>query len=448
MFRATTKYVLVSNMAIASGFPATPVRPFGQRYAFVVVGVIFFALLISSAMRAAPGVLLQPLQTAFGWSRDTVSLSAAIGILVYGLTGPFAAALMERIGLRRTVMTALLLMCLSTGASLFMTQAWQLMLTWGLLSGIGTGSIAAVLGATVVNRWFSTNRGFVLGLMSASTATGTLIFLPAMAALAESSSWRAVATVLAIAAAGLIPVIFFLVPERPSSIGLTRFGAEPDEVVPPARAAGAGFVAETFGILASAAKTRTFWLLFGTFFICGLTTNGLVGTHLIAFCGDHGIPEVAAAGLLATMGLFDLVGTTLSGWLTDRFDPRKLLFAYYAFRGLSLLYLPYSGFSGWTLSAFAVLYGLDWIATVPPTAKLASEAFGDRAGPIVFGWIFAGHQMGGATAAFVAGLIRQQQGDYGTAFFLAGLTGVVAAAMAMIINRKPREPAMPLPQAA
>ena len=413
---------------------STP-RPFGQRYAFVVVAVVFCALLVSSATRSAPGVLLQPLENAFGWSRDTVSLSAAVGILVYGLTGPFAAALMERVGLRRTVIGALVLMAGSTAASLFMTQPWHLIATWGVVSGIGTGSVAAVLGATITNRWFSTNRGLVMGLMSASTATGTLIFLPIMAALAESGGWKTVATVIAIAAAALIPVIYLLVPERPASIGLTRFGAKPDEVPPAARAAGAGFIAETFGILASSAKTGTFWLLFATFFICGFTTNGLVGTHLIAFCGDHGIPEVAAAGLLATMGVFDLVGTTFSGWLTDRFDPRKLLLVYYGFRGLSLLYLPYSGFSGWTLSIFAVFYGLDWIATVPPTLKLSNEAFGDRSGPIVFGWILAGHQIGGASAAYFAGYLRQLQGDYATAFFVAGLTGLVAAVLAMMINR-------------
>jgi len=425
-----------------------PTRPFGQRYAFVVVAVIFLCLLISSALRAAPGVLLQPLQSAFGWGRDTVSLSAAIGILIYGLTGPFAAALMERIGLRRTVIGALILMSASTAASLFMTQPWHLMATWGIVSGVGTGSIAAVLGATIANRWFSTNRGLVMGLMSASTATGTLIFLPAMAALAESGSWKAVVIAIAVASAVLIPLIYFLVPERPAAIGLIRYGAKPDEVVPPARAAGSGFIAETFGILGDAAKTKTFWLLFATFFICGFTTNGLVGTHLIAYCGDHGIPEVAAAGLLATMGVFDLIGTTFSGWLTDRFDPRKLLLVYYGFRGLSLLYLPYSGFSGWTLSVFAVLYGLDWIATVPPTLKLANEAFGDRRGPIVFGWILAGHQAGGASAAFFAGYLRQLQGDYATAFYVAGLTGIVAAGLAMMINRKAREPEMPLPQAA
>ncbi|MDR3475150.1 MAG: MFS transporter [Devosia sp.] len=427
----------------------TQTRPFGQRYALVVVAVIFCALLISSAIRAAPGVLLQPLQDAFGWSRDTVSLSAAIGILVYGLVGPFAAALMERVGMRRTVIGALLLMAGATLASLFMTQSWQLMLTWGLLSGAGTGSVAAVLGATVANRWFATNRGLVMGLMSASTATGTLIFLPAMAALAENGGWKSVATAVSIAAVAVVPFVYFLVPERPSAIGLTRYGAAPDEVVPPARAAGQGFIAATFGILADAVRMRTFWLLFGTFFICGFTTNGLVGTHLIAYCGDHGIPEVAAAGLLATMGVFDLIGTTFSGWLTDRLDPRKLLFVYYAFRGLSLLCLPYSGFSGWTLSVFAVLYGLDWIATVPPTLKLSNEAFGDRAGPIVFGWVVAGHQAGGAAAAFLAGAIRQSQGDYTTAFLLAGTTGLVAAAMAMTINRGGRGlPTLPVPAPA
>ncbi|MGN6103053.1 MAG: MFS transporter [Devosia sp.] len=423
-------------------------RPFGQRYAFVVVAVIFTALLGSSAMRAAPGVLLQPLQSAFGWSRDTVSLSAAIGILVYGLTGPFAAALMERVGLRRTVLGALVLMSGSTATSLFMTEPWQLIATWGLVSGLGTGAVAAVLGATIANRWFSTNRGLVMGLMSASTATGTLIFLPAMAALAESIGWKAVVIAISIGAAVLIPLVYFLVPERPAAIGLVRYGAAPDEVVPPARAAGAGFIAETFGILGGAMKTRTFWLLFATFFVCGLTTNGLVGTHLIAFCGDHGIPEVAAAGLLATMGVFDLIGTTLSGWLTDRFDPRELLMVYYGVRGLSLLYLPYSGFSGWTLSAFAVLYGLDWIATVPPTAKLSPEAFGDRAGPIVFGWVLAGHQMGGATAAFLAGLIRQETGNYANAFLLAGLTGLLAAGLSIMINRGSRTPLSPVPQPA
>ena len=287
------------------------------------------------------------------------------------------------------------------------------------------------------------SKGFSRG-----AAPDNLLFLPVMAVMAESGGWKTVVTAITIAAAALIPVVFFLLPERPASIGLGRYGAPAGEVVPDSRAAQQGFIAETFGTLAMAARTRTFWLLFITFGICGFTANGLVGTHLIAYCGDHGISEVAAAGLLATMGIFDLIGTTASGWLTDRFDPRKLLLAYYTVRGLSLLYLTYSGFSGWTLSAFAVLYGLDWIATIPPTAKLANEAFGDRAGPIVFGWVLTGHQVGAALAAFLAGLVRQEQGDYAMAFFAAGVTGLVAGGLAMMINRGRATPNLALPAGA
>ncbi len=409
-------------------------RPFGQRYAFVVVAVIFLALLAAAGLRSAPSVMMVPLEESFGWRRDVISLAAAIGIFLYGLAGPFAAALMERIGLRRTLLAALALMSGSTLASLAMTAPWQLIATWGVLSGIGSGAVATVLGATIVNRWFKTNRGLVMGLMSASSATGMLIFLPVMATLAQSGGWRPVAMAVAIAIALLIPLVWLLVPERPASIGQLRYGAEPGDVPPSSPASQGNFIAHTLGTLRRAAGTRTFWYLFATFFVCGFTTNGLVGTHLIAFCGDMGIPEVQAAGLLAMMGVFDLIGTTLSGWLTDRFDPRKLLGFYYAVRGLSLMYLPYSGFSATSLTIFAVLYGLDWIATVPPTLRLTNEAFGDRSGPIVFGWIVAGHQVGAAAAAFFGGVLRQMQGDYATAFLIAGMTGIIAACISLLID--------------
>ncbi len=409
-------------------------RPFGQRYAFVVVAVIFLALLAAAGLRSAPSVMMVPLEESFGWGRDVISLAAAIGIFLYGLAGPFAAALMERIGLRRTLLAALALMSGSTLASLAMTAPWQLVATWGVLSGVGSGAVATVLGATIVNRWFKTNRGLVMGLMSASSATGMLIFLPVLAALAQSGGWRPVALVVAVAIALLIPLVWLLVPERPASIGLVRYGAGPDDVAPVSPAAQGNFIAHTLGTLRRAAGTRVFWYLFATFFVCGFTTNGLVGTHLIAFCSDMGIAEVQAAGLLAMMGVFDLIGTTLSGWLTDRFDPRKLLGIYYAVRGLSLMYLPYSGFSIASLTIFAVLYGLDWIATVPPTLRLTNEAFGDRSGPIVFGWIVAGHQVGAASAAFFAGLLRQMQGDYATAFLISGMTGIIAACIALLID--------------
>ncbi|TGQ50115.1 MFS transporter [Mesorhizobium sp. M1C.F.Ca.ET.193.01.1.1] len=414
-------------------------RPFGQRYAFVVVAVIFLCLLIAAGLRSAPSVMMLPLEESFGWRRDVVSLAAAVGIFLYGMTGPFAAALMERIGLRRTLLVSLLVMSGSTALSL-----WHLLITWGVFSGIGSGAVATVLGATIVNRWFKTNRGLVMGLMSASSATGLLVFLPLLASLAQAGGWKPVAIAIAIATAALVPLVYLLVPERPASIGQVRYGADADDVPP---ASQGNFLAHTLNTLRRAAGTRVFWYLFATFFICGFTTNGLVGTHLISFCGDMGIGEVQAAGLLSLMGIFDLIGTTLSGWLTDRFDPRKLLGVYYAVRGLSLIYLPYSGFSAVSLIIFAVLYGLDWIATVPPTLRLANEAFGDRSGPIVFGWIVAGHQVGAAAAAAFGGTMRELQGNYELAFLIAGMTGIAAACISLLINTS-RPAFEPEPQAA
>ncbi len=408
-------------------------RPFGQKYAFVVAGVIFLALLATAGVRAAPGVLILPLGKAFGWSRDTISLSAALGIFLYGMVGPFAAALMQAVGVRRTLIGALVLMAVSISASAWMTQPWHLMVTWGLFSGIGSGCVAIVLGATVVNRWFVTHRGLMMGLLTASTATGTLAFLPALAAIAEHGGWRPVVWTVAAGCALLIPLAWWLLPERPSDIGLRPYGATEDEVDTAPRR---NLLSIALGTLAAASKQRTFWFLFATFFICGFTTNGLIGTHFIAMCGDHGIPEVRAAGLLAMMGAFDLVGTTLSGWLTDRYDPRKLLFVYYGLRGLSLIWLPYSDFSFASLSLFGMFYGLDWIATVPPTLRLATEAFGDRDAPVVFGWVAAGHQVGAASAAFFAGALRTQSGNYLQPFVVAGITGLIAAGLALMINRR------------
>lgn len=413
----------------------TPVsrRPFGQNYAFVVAGVTFASLLVSAGLRAAPGVLLVPLEQAFGWSRSTTSLSAAIGIFLYGLVGPFAAALMQRFGIKRVLASALAVMALAVGSSAFMSEPWHLFLSWGVVSGLASGCVAVVLGAAVVNRWFTTNRGFVMGLLTASTATGTLIFLPGLAAIAQAGGWRPVVLTVAAGAALLVPLVLLLMPERPQDIGLVPYGADPAH--PPAEVRRENpFMAAINGLL-DASRSRDFWLLFATFFVCGFTTNGLVGTHLIAFCADQGIAEVQAAGLLAMMGVFDLFGTTFSGWLTDRFDARKLLFVYYGLRGLSLIWLPFTDFSVVSLSIFAAFYGLDWIATVPPTLKLTNQAFGERAAPIVFGWIVAGHQLGGASAAFFGGLVRTMEGRYLEAFVAAGLTGVGAALLSLLIGR-------------
>jgi len=413
-------------------------RPFGQNYAWVVAGVIFLSLLAAAGLRSAPGVLLTPLHEAFGWERGQLSAAAAIGIFLYGLVGPFAAALMQTLGLKRTLLAGLALMSASTALSLFMTEPWHYVATWGVLSGFGSGAVALVLGTAVVNRWFVARRGLVMGLLSASTATGSLIFLPAMAALAQAGGWRPVVIAVSAASAALIPLVLLLLPERPSDIGQKPYGASeaPDDAP---RGPAVDAVKLALGTLAGAARTPTFWLLFATFFVCGFTTNGLVGTHLISLCADKGLLLVQAGGLLALMGLFDMVGTTASGWLTDRYDPRKLLFVYYSLRGLSLMALPFLTFDAFSLTIFAVFYGLDWLATVPPTVRLANENFGERNAPIVFGWVAAGHQAGAATAAFLGGVLRDVQGSYLQAFVLAGILGLFAGAAALWIGRGDRE---------
>jgi len=409
----------------------------------VVVGVIFLCLLFAAGLRATPSVLLVPLQDAFGWSRSTISFAAALGIFFYGMVGPFAAAAMERFGLRRVVLIALVGMSASSMASAFMTQSWHLVALWGVFSGMASGAVATVLGATIANRWFQTHRGLAMGVLTASTATGNLIFLPVLAALASSGDWTRAVWAVSIAILTMAPLVWWLVPNRPTDVGLVPFGADPSAPRTPA-APRTGLIAATFGALSRASRTRAFWFLFATFWVCGFTTNGLVGTHLIALCGDHGIEQVQAAGLLSLMGIFDLIGTTASGWLTDRYDPRKLLFVYYGLRGLSLIALPYTDFSFYSLSIFAVFYGLDWIATVPPTLRLANEAFGERDAPVVFGWIVAGHQIGAATAAWMGGFVREATGSYLMAFVLSGATGIIAAIIALLIKRQratPLEPA-------
>ncbi|PZQ56651.1 MAG: MFS transporter [Novosphingobium pentaromativorans] len=405
--------------------------------AWIVVAVTFFALLFSAGLRSAPGVMMLPLELHFGWDRATISFSAALGILLYGLVGPFAAALMMSFGIKRTMLAGLALMAASTFASRWMTAPWHFMLSWGVLSGIGSGAVASVLGAAVVNRWFATRQGLVMGLLSASTATGALVFLPFLAWLSEGGAWRPVALAVSLGCAALIPVVWLFVPEHPQARGVRRFGeAAHTPPAPPMKQAATPWLA--IEALVRASRRPVFWLLAGSFFVCGLTTNGLVGTHMIAFCGDHGIAPVAAAGLLSLMGFFDLIGTTASGWLTDRHDPRRLLAVYYGLRGLSLLALPFIDFGTVSLTVFAVFYGLDWIATVPPTVKLANQSFGERDAPIVFGWVLVAHQMGAALAAFGAGVIREQTGTYAPAFLVAGAFAVAAALVFMVgFGRKP-----------
>lgn len=404
-------------------------------YSWIAAAVAFFVLLAAAGVRATPSVLIVPLENAFGWGRDTISFAIAVNIFLYGLMGPFAAAAMQRFGIRRVIIFALALLALAVSGSTLISQTWQLVLTWGVLVGFGSGIAAMVFGATIVNRWFSERRGLVMGLLTASTATGSLVFLPILAAIAEDYGWQPVAWVTAVAVAVMIPVVFFLLPERPQDLGLGRLGEAPGAA--PAAATG-NPIFTAFRILRRASKVRDFWLLAGSFFVCGLTTNGLIGTHLIAACSDQGIPETTGAALLAAMGIFDLIGTTASGWLSDRYSSRWLLFWYYGLRGLSLVYLPFSGYSFYGLSVFAVFYGLDWIATVPPTLKLTNDAFGKDDAPVVFGWIAAAHQAGAATAAFGAGIMRTALEGYLEAFLIAGLVCVATAFMVLAIGRGSR----------
>ena len=406
-------------------------------YAWIVLAITFVVLLISAATRATPGVLIVPLEKEFGWSRATISFAISTNLLLYGLMGPFAAGLVNRYGPRRVMSASAFLMGLGTLSTIVMKQSWELVALWGVVVGVGTGMIAIVMGATVVQRWFHLHRGLALGLLTASSATGQLIFLPLLAKLVEAHGWRWAVIVISGVALLVAPIAFWIMRDRPADKGLRPLGLAPTEPAP-AAAVAANPVVAALSALKMASRRREFWILAGSFFVCGASTNGLVGTHLIPACMDHGIPEVQAAGLLALMGIFDLIGTTGSGWLSDRFDNRLLLLTYYGFRGLALLYLPYGFVSeGHGLSIFAVFYGLDWIATVPPTVALTRQAFGAEKAGLVFGWILAAHQVGAALAASVAGLIRTHEGAYDHAFIIAGVLCMIAAIGVLFAAKRP-----------
>jgi len=403
-------------------------------YGWFVVATTFAVLLVSAAIRATPGVLIVPLEREFGWSRATISGAISVNLLLYGLMGPFCAAIAERIGIRRTMALAMVLLSAALLLATGMSRPWHLVVLWGVLVGSGTGMAAMVIGTAVVTRWFARRRGLVLGALTASTATGQLLFLPVLARLAEGDGWRTALRVVAAAAVAAAGIAFLFVRESPASLGLRPYGAAPGEEVGVPRRGNPAVVA--VATLGRASRSRDFWLLAGTFFVCGASTNGLIGTHLIPACMDHGIPEVRAAGILATMGIFDLFGTTISGWLSDRWDSRMLLFTYYGLRGLSLILLPDALVTdGAGLNVFTVFYGLDWIATVPPTVRLTTDAFGSEDAPIVFGWVFAAHQVGAGVAALGAGVIRTRLGDYHHAFVASGMICLVAAMLALLVQR-------------
>jgi len=403
--------------------------------AWIVAGITFGTLFATAGFRSAPSVLILPLEEDFGWRRDVISLAVAINVLLYGLTAPFAAALMERFTVRKVVMAAT---TVGTGAllTIWMSQSWHLMLLWGVVVGVGTGSMALVFAATIANRWFVKRRGLVVGILTAAAASGQLVFLPGLSKLAQDPGWRASSLVIALGAYLMVPLIFFFLKEDPQSIGTTPYGADKDWTPPVLQKGNAA--KNAIDTLKAASKVRNFWFLVGSFFVCGLSTSGLIGTHFIPAAHDHGMPVVTAASLLALIGVFDVVGTIFSGYLTDRIDPRKLLFFYYLLRGLSLFLLPSILFSTLHPSTlvFIIFYGLDWVATVPPTVLLCRQVLTPEKGAIIYGWVFAAHQIGGAIAAFGAAVLRIKFGDYAAAFYVTGILCVITSYFVLQITLK------------
>ena len=401
--------------------------------AWYVAAATFVALIGAAGFRATPGILMEPLHDEFGWSMGTISAAVSVNMALYGLTSPFAAALMERFGIRKVVSCALVVVAVGSGATVFMTTSWQLILCWGVLVGMGTGSMAMALVATVTGRWFVRHRGLVSGVLTAAGATGQLVFLPLLAWLATAHGWRSASLAVAAAALLVAPFVLWRLRDDPNELNVTAYGAtEPSPRIVPRRGT-AGLALRT---LRDAATTGTFWMLAGSFAICGATTNGLVQTHFIPAAGDHGMIETTAASLLALVGIFDVFGTVASGWLTDRVGARTLLGVYYGLRGLSLLLLPrlFAAQVHPNMLVFVVFYGLDWVATVPPTIALCRKAFG-QAAPVVFGWVFACHQVGAAFAAIGAGILRDRLGNYDLAWYIAGGLAVIAAGLSLAVGR-------------
>ncbi|MFF8845884.1 MFS transporter [Streptomyces sp. NPDC015127] len=416
-------------------------RPPRVHRAWFVAAVTFVTIIGAAAFASLPGLLIEPLHERFEWSRGTIGFAVSVNLALYGLTAPFAAALMDRFGIRRVVAVALTVIAAGSVLTVWMTEPWQLVLYWGILVGLGSGSMALAFAATVTNRWFVRRRGLVTGILTAAGASGQLVFLPLLAWLVEHHGWRPAAVTVALAALAVVPFVWLLLRDHPADVGLAAYGAEgftpkPDPVPGAARRA--------LTVLFRAARTGPFWLLAGTFAICGASTNGLVKTHFVPAAHDHGMPITAAASLLAVIGVFDIVGTIASGWFTDRFEARRLLAVYYALRGVSLLFLPMllAPSVQPPMIFFIVFYGLDWVATVPPTIALCREHYGDDSA-IVFGWVLASHQVGAAAVAFAGGVARDVFGSYDVVWYASGALCAAAALMALVIRRKPLPKVVP-----
>ncbi|MEO3978726.1 MFS transporter [Streptomyces sp. CAU 1734] len=428
-----------SHPAAPPAASGRPPRPAGRIHrAWSVAAVTFVTIIGAAGFASLPGLLIDPLHREFDWSRGTIGFAVSVNLALYGLTAPFAAALMDRFGIRRVVAAALTVIAAGAGLTVVMTEPWQLILYWGVLVGLGSGSMALAFAATVTNRWFVKRRGLVTGILTAAGASGQLVFLPLLSWLVEDHGWRPAAITVALAALAVVPFVWLLLRDHPADVGVPAYGAA--EFTPrPSPVPGAA--RRAVAVLLRAARTGPFWLLAGTFAICGASTNGLVKTHFVPAAHDHGMAITAAASLLAVIGVFDVIGTIASGWFTDRFDARRLLAVYYALRGISLLFLPMllAPTVNPPMIFFIVFYGLDWVATVPPTIALCREHYGEDSA-IVFGWVLASHQVGAAVVAFAGGWARDVFGSYDVVWYASGALCAVAALLALVIRHTPRPP--------
>lgn len=408
-------------------------------YSWIILLVTFLAIITAGIIRSASGVFIVPFEEQFDWSRSSISLAFAVSLFLYGVSGPFMAALVDKYGLKRMMLGSMSLLMVGLASTYMMQHEWHLLLIWGVMIGLGSGLFLSVLSAQVANRWFVKRRGLAVGILTAATATGQLVLLPILATLVEKYSWHAAIALILILSICMLIVIALFMRSFPADKGLAPYGSDVIEQ-PYAAPSGSPF-ANALRALLEGFKSKVFWLLAGSFFICGLSTSGLIGTHFISYCMTFGIPVVTAASMLSLMGVFDLIGTTASGWLSDRFDNRWLLFWYYSLRGLSLIALPAalaSGSYAW-LMVFAVFYGLDWIATVPPTVALARQEFGVQKSAMMYGWMVAFHQVGAGVAAYSGGVFFEAFGSYKMAFLLAGGFCFMASLFVIVIKKQPKE---------
>lgn len=397
-------------------------------YAWIVLAVTFVTLLVTAGLRSVPGIIMPSLEREFGWSRESITFAVSINLLLFGLAGPFLGRWMDLYGPRVVMLTTAGLTCLGATATLFMQTPWQMTLFWGVVMGAGSAGCSMVMGSAVVSRWFIARRGLALGVLGAAMSAGQLIFTPVLMVLDMTYGWRSTTLCVALLTGAVaLPLIWLLMGDDPACLGLGSLGDEfgtaekmPEPDSHPMR---------------HALRTREFWLLATSFGICGLTTSGLLQTHLIPHGLEHGFSEMTMAVSLGLMGAADIVGTVGSGWICDRFGQRGPLAIYYLLRGASLLLLPYIEHME-TLMAFSVIYGLNWLSTVPATSALTADFFGKQNVGVVFGWIFCAHQVGSAIAAYGASFIHTWIGDYSVAFFMSGAFAIIATGLVWGIPRE------------